>query len=911
MIPLNLQIKNFLSYGAELQTINFEPYNLICLSGKNGHGKSALLDAMAWAVWGEARKTTGTSKPDQGLLRLGQKQMIVIFDFEFNKNKYRIRREFSFAYGKPHACLDFGMFLSDQPNELQEPKIISLTDKTIRATQDKIESMLGLNFESFCNSAFLRQGSSNEFSKKSPKDRKEILANILGLGKFETLRKVALEKIKNLSNQRDSSLKLNDMIEKELISFDEVNLNLVNIKQQIEKVIKEEEDLLKTKDNHEQEKKKFSIQLNEYQMILFQLQKLQEEQILKSKDLRNVYSLWQTTHKKRIDFPDREKLEIEKQSLLKAVEASQQLQHQQLQFKEIYLKTKEEEQTLLKILNDKQAIEIQNNKLELERSLINKFNTQEKINTLNNNYQVLLAESNKLDAEIKNVTLLLLKDPIDEALILKTEKQFEKRRNFYQKLIAQGNLIKSELIALEQKCKLSFDDQNPSCPLCEQNLSASRKKFLKQQFSNQEIFLNHRIKRISDLIVKLKDILMVQHNEIKAYRDALELNKINKNKIEDLNRSQDKVKKQLSEIELQNKELIQLFNNLELKIIQEQKTIEYLKIEGIKLIEEDQNYKKIKSDLNDLNIKISEIKYNPEDHKKIIAQLASIDALLAAYNNIDLNQLCEQYKNEFIRIIANLRLLKTDIKNIKQKANQFGDLKLLENNINIKEREIGDALKMLSKLKETILHQQGSLENQKSKLEQLSEECKKYKNELSLVEQSIDDYKTISTALSKDGIQALLIEEAIPEIEHEANEILAKLTDNQAQIIIESVRDLKKGGIKETLDIKISDDIGIRPYEMFSGGEAFRIDFALRIAISKLLAHRSGTSLQTLIIDEGFGSQDEEGLVHIMDSIYKIQDDFAKIIIVSHLQTMKEQFPVHFVVEKGPSGSKINVVEQG
>ena len=50
MIPLKLQLKNFLSYGATVQTIDFSPYNLICLSGKNGHGKSALLDAITWAI---------------------------------------------------------------------------------------------------------------------------------------------------------------------------------------------------------------------------------------------------------------------------------------------------------------------------------------------------------------------------------------------------------------------------------------------------------------------------------------------------------------------------------------------------------------------------------------------------------------------------------------------------------------------------------------------------------------------------------------------------------------------------------------------------------------------------------------------------------------------------------------------
>ena len=156
-----------------------------------------------------------------------------------------------------------------------------------------------------------------------------------------------------------------------------------------------------------------------------------------------------------------------------------------------------------------------------------------------------------------------------------------------------------------------------------------------------------------------------------------------------------------------------------------------------------------------------------------------------------------------------------------------------------------------------------------------------------------------------------MIEEALPEIEEEANRILARLTDNRAQIIIESLRDLKKGGVRETLDIRISDSAGIRPYEMFSGGEAFRIDFSLRIAISKLLARRAGRPLQTLIIDEGFGSQDEEGLQLLMAAIHSISDDFARIIVVSHLPVFKDNFPVHLLVEKTPAGSVVKISERG
>ena len=217
----------------------------------------------------------------------------------------------------------------------------------------------------------------------------------------------------------------------------------------------------------------------------------------------------------------------------------------------------------------------------------------------------------------------------------------------------------------------------------------------------------------------------------------------------------------------------------------------------------------------------------------------------------------------------------------------------------------------LKSWKAVLLQEKGSLEKERDTMARLEQEQNLYSKRLISINSRIDDFQAIVAATGKDGIQALLIQDILPEIEREANYLLAKLTDNQAQLFIESLRDLKKGGSKETLDINISDNMGLRPYEMFSGGEAFRIDFALRVALSKLLACRAGTSLQTLIIDEGFGSQDEEGLGHIMDVLYKIQDDFAKIIVVSHLSSMKDQFPVHFIVEKRPTGSMVSVVEQG
>ncbi|HEX8833108.1 MAG TPA: SMC family ATPase, partial [Abditibacteriaceae bacterium] len=169
--------------------------------------------------------------------------------------------------------------------------------------------------------------------------------------------------------------------------------------------------------------------------------------------------------------------------------------------------------------------------------------------------------------------------------------------------------------------------------------------------------------------------------------------------------------------------------------------------------------------------------------------------------------------------------------------------------------------------------------------------------------------KQTATAFGKDGIQALIIENAIPEIQDDANHILRRLTKNNMQISMESLREKQTGGLKETLDIKISDDRGTREYLMFSGGEAFRADFALRIALSKLLARRAGTQLRTLIIDEGFGTQDADGLQQMIECIQAIADDFSKVLVVTHLETIKNAFPVRIEVTKEPdTGSRYHVL---
>ena len=176
----------------------------------------------------------------------------------------------------------------------------------------------------------------------------------------------------------------------------------------------------------------------------------------------------------------------------------------------------------------------------------------------------------------------------------------------------------------------------------------------------------------------------------------------------------------------------------------------------------------------------------------------------------------------------------------------------------------------------------------------------------------VGQYKQLEQAFGKDGVPALLIEQALPQIEAKANELLDRLSGGSMSVRFRTqaeFKDKKRDDMKETLDILISDSAGSRDYELYSGGEAFRVNFAIRLALSEVLAQRAGARLQTLVIDEGFGSQDAQGRQRLIEAIKMVEKDFAKILVITHIDELKEAFPTRIEVEKGERGSTIRILQ--
>ena len=205
--------------------------------------------------------------------------------------------------------------------------------------------------------------------------------------------------------------------------------------------------------------------------------------------------------------------------------------------------------------------------------------------------------------------------------------------------------------------------------------------------------------------------------------------------------------------------------------------------------------------------------------------------------------------------------------------------------------------------------QVGAAQQKLGVLDDLRQKRQQLTKDQTAATQLVTRLKMLEQACGRNGVQALLIEHALPEIEDRANELLERLTGGNMRVTFETQKQLKsRDAVAETLDIRIIDNAGERPYANFSGGEQFRVNFAVRLALSQLLARRAGASLRTLVVDEGFGSQDPNGRQRLIEAINTIQGDFDRILVITHIEELRDAFPNRIEVEKGIGGSRVTVV---
>ena len=171
-------------------------------------------------------------------------------------------------------------------------------------------------------------------------------------------------------------------------------------------------------------------------------------------------------------------------------------------------------------------------------------------------------------------------------------------------------------------------------------------------------------------------------------------------------------------------------------------------------------------------------------------------------------------------------------------------------------------------------------------------------------------YDDLQKAWGKNGIQAIIIDNILPQIEDEINKYLKILSDDKIFIKFITQKENKNGNKSETLEIIVSDSKGSRSYERYSGGQKTRIDFACHIGMSKFLAKRSGANIDLFMVDEGIGTLDESGKQNFLDTINLLNDIFEQVIVISHIPDIIEAFDNKVIVTNDIFNvSKVNIIK--
>lgn len=192
MKPIRLAIEGFTSFRAK-QEISFEGLELFAISGPTGSGKSSILDAMMYALFGEIPRLGGQGY--QEIISHGASRLAVTLDFEVRGRLFRAVRALR-RRGQTSAQL---VELDRETRE--ESRAIA---DSVRDVDRRVEEMLGLSYATFAQAVVLPQGEFQRFLKAPPRERRSMLSTLLRLGRYDVMRKAAQKRHDEAAQRAES-----------------------------------------------------------------------------------------------------------------------------------------------------------------------------------------------------------------------------------------------------------------------------------------------------------------------------------------------------------------------------------------------------------------------------------------------------------------------------------------------------------------------------------------------------------------------------------------------------------------------------------------------------------------------------------------------------------------------------------
>lgn len=887
MKPLKIKISAFGPYKNCID-IDFEKLGesgIFLITGDTGAGKTTIFDSISFALFGEV---SGSNRPVPSVrsdFADNDTETFVELEFTHKNKKYKIRRNPAYERTKKRG---------EGTTKTSADASLEYDDKVISGTKNvdiKIEEILGINSKQFKQISMLAQGEFLKILFAESKDRTEIFRRIFDtdiynqiakrLADKTRIAKAELEQLKDYFAINSSNIVWKDGIQ----SVQPKDVNELFIQEILEKLQQEikinseqfekcQEQISKQSDENSKMEKEITAQKDKNDKI-DRCQKLQEEQKVlqeKQEDIKQKEILIQKSQEiiNKILPKEDKKKELEK-------EISQKQKVLQDISEKIELGKKKEEKfkqileliEIIKVQFQKYS-ELKDGKTELEdkiKKLQVIIKEQENKKIASENAQKIEAEWEKLSTEV----LEKEKEFFREQAGILAEKLKENEPcpvcgSLHHPNLAiksKSVLTKEELDNLkekEEKSRKTLTDATNKVTEINSKIETLIKEFgekpdvelYNKKYAEISEELEKAYNQLNDNYKKimLKDIV-IESFEYDIFKEKI-TNKISKEREEflKLQTQQEENKKQIDEL-LQKKEKAQ--NDY-------QNTLKELGFEN------EEQYKK--SVLNNLQIEIfsKEIEKYKTDVTINATKLEEIQKEIKGFEKVDLTAKIQEFNNK-----------KQELENMRRQQMEYH--RIFENNNRILVDLQTNSKKLDSKIKEFTM----------------VEDLSKIANGTVYGKRRIE---------FEQFVQASYFDMVIIE----ANKRLLKMTDNRFLLVRKESSERVSDKIGLELEVIDNYNGKRRDVKSLSGGEAFKAALSLALGLSDVIqSYSGGIVVDTMFIDEGFGSLDTESREQAINTLNQLTDNHKLIGIISHVTELKERIDKKVIVTKSTEGSKITV----
>jgi len=882
MRPISLKFRAFGPYKNE-QIVDFAKFSnagLFLICGETGSGKTVILDAMTYALYG---KSSGGIRGEITNMRCQiappDLSTEVEFTFEIHGRRYKFTR--SIKQGRKNLSVSQNALILNDSGVFEplfeNPKIKSIEDK---ATQ-----LLGLNYEQFRQVIILPQGQFERLLIAKSSEKEEILVSLFGAEKWQKIADYISSKVndekRRLENERlDIDRTLG---EKECQSFEEL-VSLLNLK--TETLMLKEKEFKKVSKDLDKEKKAYEVKANIFE---------------KYNNLENFKLKFKALEKQKTYITEL------KGRLEKASNADT--------LKPIF----DNLETEAKLISNREK-DLQNKTkklLEIEKHLSSATQRINKLNSLVSENE----QNKKRLSKLSDMTDFYTKIDKSQSLSKEAEKDYISCFKAVEKETKAVALLANEKTAINAKENHVYDEYtqmlsnymanisgtlakklevNKPCPVCGSITHPSPAKTIESFVTNEMLDnKNNEIEKIrknlkdktdeldkaTDILNKQKDTLnnaLVKKENLNAeYQNLLKNIDTDIKNILELNKAISDLSSKISNFEKELKEENDNFIKL-------QKDYDILK-SAISVLEDE--FKKENKNYDDLKLsfeeKLSKLLFvNINDFK---------DSLLEKPEKLSIEKQIRDYEIEYQSVLKNISEISKELEN-KEKP----DLSELKNKLSIIEQKNSDLkieIALISKEITDLIKISSSLEKRIRKFEIDDKKCR----ENQIFARHLNGVNGVS-------LQRYVLGVMLSSVTIEANRLLENVHGGRYKLFrtLDTTGTTRKAG----LELEVFDSLSgeRRSVVSLSGGEKFLVALSLSIGLSAVVqAQSGGIRLDAMFIDEGFGSLDSSSIGDSLMILSHMKKTNGLVGIISHVATLKENIDAKIEVFKAKDGSSLKI----